>query len=372
MDTHTVINRWLATNISVGSGSYRPEDIHFLLRQVELQPTEVEEKERLIQSGKKHYSEMISLEQPPSDEHLALFNRALTLNAERMAKEVQSLALTLIDKLADKPIILVSLIRAGVPLGVLLKRTLNTLNIKCYHYGISIIRDRGIDTTALNAIIQAHGADNIVFVDGWTGKGAISTELETSLAKEAAFTAKPKLVVLADPCGRAWLAASAEDWIIPSGILGATISGLISRSIWPTTEGLHSCIEYQYLKENDLSQEFIHKIETEIAQLNPTQVASIEPWTQEEKRELQQQAEEIINKLAAQYQVDNLNRIKPGIAEATRAVMRRVPEQVLVRDKQDADVELLINLAEQAKVQVKEVGNAIGHYRAITIIKKIG
>ena len=35
----------------------------------------------------------------------------------------------------------------------------------------------------------------------------------------------PRLVVLADPCGRAWLAASAEDWLIPSGILGATVSG---------------------------------------------------------------------------------------------------------------------------------------------------
>ncbi|MER8575636.1 cysteine protease StiP domain-containing protein [Mesorhizobium sp. M1409] len=38
-------------------------------------------------------------------------------------------------------------------------------------------------------------------------------------------------MVLSDPCGRAWLAASAEDWLIPSGILGSTVFGLISRSI---------------------------------------------------------------------------------------------------------------------------------------------
>lgn len=44
------------------------------------------------------------------------------------------------------------------------------------HYGISIIRDRGIDTTALEMIERRHGPRGIVFVDGWTRKGAMILE----------------------------------------------------------------------------------------------------------------------------------------------------------------------------------------------------
>ena len=40
-----------------------------------------------------------------------------------------------------------------------------------------IIRDRGIDTAALEWIEHHHGTAGIVFVDGWTGKGAITGEL---------------------------------------------------------------------------------------------------------------------------------------------------------------------------------------------------
>ncbi len=69
-----------------------------------------------------------------------------------------------------------------------------------YHYGISIIRDRGIiDNEALSWIEQRHGTEGIVFVDGWTGKGAITNELIRSLAGREGFPAQPHLVVLADP-----------------------------------------------------------------------------------------------------------------------------------------------------------------------------
>ena len=145
-----------------------------------------------------------------------------------MASEVQSLALALNAACTGPGIALVSFVRAGLPLGVLLRRALVEMGRDARHYGISIIRDRGIDTVALEAIIRLHGAENIVFVDGWTGKGAISGELARTLADDTRFPAGPRLVVLADPCGRAWLAASAQDWTIPSGILGATVSGLVS------------------------------------------------------------------------------------------------------------------------------------------------
>ena len=161
--------------------------------------TDVEEKERLIQTNQKHYSEMIGLEQAPSDVHQRLYARALLQNGARMASEVQSLALALNAACTGPGIALVSFVRAGLPLGVLLRRALVEMGRDARHYGISIIRDRGIDTVALEAIIRLHGAENIVFVDGWTGKGAISGELARTLADDTRFPAGPRLVVLADP-----------------------------------------------------------------------------------------------------------------------------------------------------------------------------
>lgn len=354
---------------TVGSGSYDADDVHFLLRAMEIEVTDVQEKERLIQTRQRHYSEMISQEHPPSDTHKRLYQLALTQNGARMAADVQALAQALNERYNGTSIALVSFVRAGLPLGVLLRRALVERGRDARHYGISIIRDRGIDNVALEAIIQTHGAENIVFVDGWTGKGAISGQIRDSLAGDSRFPAEPRLVVLADPCGRAWLAASAEDWLIPSGILGATVSGLVSRSIWPSDPGLHGCVVYDHLAEHDVTMSFIHSIEAERAQ-RATQ-PSAQPWTPEQASALQRGAVAAVERISTRFAVTNPNRVKPGIAEATRAVMRRVPDHVLVRSRDDQDVQLLMHLTRQANIDVEEVGDELGPYRAVTVIRSV-
>ncbi|WP_455233148.1 cysteine protease StiP family protein [Geopseudomonas aromaticivorans] len=354
---------------TVGSGSYHADDVQFLLRPMSVAPTDVQEKERLIQSGQRHYSEMISMESAPSDAHKQLYAQALSQNSLRMAADVQSLALALNSLYTGPSIALVSFVRAGLPLGVLLRRALTGFGREVRHYGISIVRDRGIDLVALEAIIKAHGAENIVFVDGWTGKGAISGEIRRSLAGDSRFPVDPRLVVLADPCGKAWLAASHEDWIIPSGILGATVSGLVSRSIWPADDGLHGCVVYDHLHEHDVTRDFIEAIEDVRAKL-PAQVSAA-PWTDAQRQRLQADALTVVDALAERFGITNLNRVKPGIAEATRAVLRRVPERVLVRSLADQDVQLLKHLTDRAGVEIEEAGAALGPYRAVTIIQKV-
>ncbi|VWC92640.1 cysteine protease StiP domain-containing protein [Burkholderia lata] len=357
----------LANLNTVGSGSYAPDDVHFLLRHVRMSVTDVEEKERLIQTNQKHYSDMIGLELAPTDVHKRLYARALVQNGARMASDVQSLAMALSAACTGPDIALVSFVRAGLPLGVLLRRALVEMGRDARHYGISIIRDRGIDTVALEAIVGLHGAENIVFVDGWTGKGAISSELARTLADDTRFPEGPRLVVLADPCGRAWLAASANDWTIPSGILGATVSGLVSRTIWPAQGGLHGCVVYDHLREHDVTREFIDRIDAERRALADARPAV--PWTNAQRQTLQASADDVVSALATRFDIGNLNRVKPGIAEATRAVLRRVPDRVLVRDRNDSDVQLLLHLTERAGVTVEEAGAALGPYRAATIIR---
>lgn len=79
----------------------------------------------------------------------------------------------------------------------------------------------------------------------------------------------------------------------------------------------------------------------------------------------------VITALAERCGVNDLNRIKPGIAEATRAVLRRVPDHVFVRDCTEPDVELLLYLARQKGITITEAGDALGQYRAVTIIRKV-
>ncbi|WP_340610951.1 cysteine protease StiP family protein [Xenorhabdus bharatensis] len=351
------------------SGSYASGDVHFLLKPVQLEMTPVEIKEQLIQSGARHYSEMLSQEPEPTSYHLELFDKALKVGATRLATEVVMLAKVLISRFGDTPIVLVSLVRAGVPLGVMLHQVLRDMGQRSYHYGISIIRDRGIDDTALSYIEQQHGTAGLVFVDGWTGKGAITAELSRSLAGRPGYSGIPRLVVLADPCGCSWLAASDDDWLIPFGIMGAPVSGLISRSIW-SENGLHGCVKCDHLSAFECSRMLVDTIAECRGRLDLETIPAAD-WQPQEKKVLLQLSKKVISTLADLYKVNSINRIKPGIAEATRAVLRRVPEQILVRSKSDPDVALLVYLAQQKNVAITEVGNLIGQYRAVTIIKKV-
>jgi hypothetical protein len=75
-------------------------------------------------------------------------------------------------------------------------------------HGITASASSGIaELTAALDIEERHGTSGIVFVDGWTGKGAITGELVRALKDRPGYPEQPRLVVLADPCGCSWLAA---------------------------------------------------------------------------------------------------------------------------------------------------------------------
>ncbi len=75
-----------------------------MLKPIVMEMTPVDLKEELIQSGKMHYSDMLSQEPEPTRWHLDLFTRALDSGAARLAREVSYLARELARRAGDEPI----------------------------------------------------------------------------------------------------------------------------------------------------------------------------------------------------------------------------------------------------------------------------
>ena len=162
---------------------------------------------------------------------------------------------------------LVSLARAGTPVGVVLRRALARRGVDAPHYSVSIVRGRGIDRRALEYIIDRHGPEPIVFIDGWTGKGAIARELREALddvVAQGGPRIAPALGVLADTGHVCELFASRRDELIPSACLNSTVSGLISRTvIRPDLLGegaFHGVRIYREFADRDVSRRYVDTI----------------------------------------------------------------------------------------------------------------
>lgn len=338
------------------SGSYAPSDVTFLLKCLDLAPVERAEKERLIQSGARHYSEMIGREELPDADYFALFDQALAANATWMAQDVLRLARRLLSA-RHEGLTLVSLARAGTPVGVLLRRCLaEHFGVDAPHYSISVIRDRGVDAVALNHILSHHAPHTLAFIDGWTGKGVIARELARSLTRFNAATGhalRPELFVLCDLAGVAAGAGSSRDYLIPSAILNAVVSGLVSRSILNESigpEDFHGCLTYPQWAAEDRSRSFVEHI---LAVLRAEAAQWLaEPLPMHDTTRLAAESQALLAHIAHRYDVADPHLIKPGIGEATRVLLRRVPRLLLVRDVASPNVRHLIRLAEQQGVPV--------------------
>lgn len=338
------------------SGSYRPGQVEFLLKRLEIEPMlDLLEKERLIQSGARHYSEMLSAERQPTPEYLRLFDAAVEANAQTMARDVWRLAAQ-IHAARPAGVTLVSLARAGTPVGVLLRHVMQEeFATEAPHYSISIIRDRGVDAVALKYICARHAPESLVFIDGWTGKGVIAGELRRSLQdfREATRLAvADELFVLCDLAGLATAAGSTDDYLIPSAILNATVSGLISRTVLNRQIGaddFHGCVYHSEFAALDRSVWFIERILRAVRAL-PAQ-ARVLPTTADSAA-LQARNEAMLARLMRHFSIQDRNYIKPGIGEATRSLLRRTPRLLLLRDLQAPEVQHLRLLADEREIPV--------------------
>lgn len=343
--------------------SYDNNDVELLLKDITglVEPQSTEERERLIQAGR-HYCEMLPIEYVPSSKYMEVYQNVLENYAESTAEAVCVLGDKVI-KTKGKEVVLVSLARAGIPIGILLKRYIkHKYNLDVNHYSISIIRGRGIDKNAMNYILDRHKAENLLFVDGWIGKGAILNELKKDIQEFEGVSSD--IAVVADPANVTELCGTHEDILIPSSCLNCTVSGLISRTFLRDDiigkDDFHGAVYYEEMKENDLSYQFIDTIQ-----------AKFRLDAEEALKPVKGKGVDEVRKLAAEYKIDDINLIKPGIGETTRVLLRRVPWKVLIdeRFKDCKEIEHIVRLAEEKNVPIEY--KTMEHYRTCGIIKKM-
>lgn len=345
-------------------GTYKPQDVEILLKDITglVEPLPAAEREQRIQRGV-HYSEMLPVEYEPSPAYLAAYQDALRRYAPMTAQAVAQVSRQIwLDKGADA--VLVSLARAGTSIGVLIKRYLAMrYHAEVKHYTISIIRGKGIDHNAMRYILRRHRPEQIQFVDGWTGKGAIQNELNQAVSEYPGVS--PGLAVLSDPARLAEKCGTHDDFLIASSCLNSTVSGLLSRTFCRSDligeQDFHGAAYYAELLEQDLTYPFIEAVEAHF----PEEV----PAALEEKTPAVSALDEV-DEICRRFSVSDRNLVKPSIGEATRVLLRRMPWMVLVRSMSDEEhLGHLYQLAKEKGVPLVEY--PLVNYRACGLIQSM-
>lgn len=343
--------------------TYQPEDVTILLKDITglVKPLGTAEREAAIQSGV-HYSEMLPLEYRPSQAYMSIYEQALQMYSQITADAVAVVAERIWhDKNGD--LALISLARAGTSIGVLIKRYLQSKYCKdIKHYTISIIRGKGIDKNAMNHILEIHSPGSIQFVDGWTGKGAIQNELKNAMKDFPGVS--PGVAVLSDPACIAEKCGTHDDFLIASSCLNSVVSGLMSRTFFRTDiigeNDFHGAAFYKDLIAEDRTYEFIDAIE-KCFRFNLD-------W-QVDQQSGKTGMEEVL-KICQEFDIQDINFVKPSIGEATRVLLRRLPWKVLVHSLNDNEhLGHLYQLAKEKGVEVVEY--PLVNYRACGLIKRI-
>lgn len=282
-------------------------------------------KESLIAYNKGNYGTILTKEDNVNigvDEFKALMDSEF---GDSYAKYVYRVYRQILNDLGDD-VVLVSLMRGGTPLGVLLKRLLGENSI---HYSISIIKDEhiGLDRVAMDHILYKHPDKKIVFVDSWVGQGSVLKTLIECM-REYYKGVDYRIATLVDLDGTlSNYKATTEDVFILSSLLNSTISGLVSRSVCLGVDKLHEAYYYKEFEDIDLTNYFIDEMYKKVIKGN--------------------------------------YKVKVGINESMRGILRRGVKELRVVECDE--IKHLIDLANKLGVKVV-IDNSLGKYKSLCVL----
>jgi Phosphoribosyl transferase (PRTase)/Phosphoribosyl transferase/PELOTA RNA binding domain/TRSP domain C terminus to PRTase_2 len=344
-------------------GSYAASDVQWLIKDLSFAQLEAPtaEREAAIQSGRANYAESLPQEYEPSDEYEEMYNDALSRSAVRVAHAVGRVTEQVLALREGSPV-LVSLARAGTPVGILMKRWAYQVHgVDLPHYTASIVRGVGLDQTALSYLASHYSPEQIMFVDGWTGKGAIARELAAAVADFARTDGarfSPELAVLADPGHCTKIFGTRDDFLIPSACLNSTVSGLVSRTVFNRElifpNDFHGAKYYRHLVAKDVSGAFLDVVSERFTEVQHTVLttAAIASAKSMQDRAVDWSGSAAVERISKEFGINNTNLVKPGVGETTRVLLRRVPWKILVRSTSREDVQHVLLLAKLRDVEV--------------------
>ena len=159
------------------------------------------------------------------------FEPILLASIAHQAPQIHAMVRALAGKIsaanADRPPVLIAILRAGAPICALLAPVLSE------HYGqtipvcaFSMFYGLGWDDAALAQILADYPNHAPVFVDGWTSGGGVATQLRLSFEAwqaqgKTGLGQTPQLAVLCDPRGVAQHSAVRADFPVPSAAFTA-------------------------------------------------------------------------------------------------------------------------------------------------------
>lgn len=259
----------------------------------------------------------------------ATFEGLLLASIEREKPAVAGMVETLADKIAasvSSAPLLVAILRAGVPVGALLSRSLGRrFGERVPLVALSLFDGLGWDESALEAALRDHPAKPVVFVDGWTSGGGVAGELRRSHERwlqsgRPDFTngEGPRLAVLLDPRGLAGYSALRADRFVPSSLFTAPETLGFSRGFAAANGGMFRVYRFP---DRLLRPSYVEAWMAESGNL-----ASIED-------------------LAGQTPPPPESVPPPGwrlhVNEVVRALINRDPREVLLRDDETTAAEAL-------------------------------
>ena len=132
------------------------------------------------------------------------------------------------------------------------------------------------------------------------------------------------------------------------------------RSDVISSEDFHGAAFYPQLQREDVSYQFIDAIEKHF---NFSTIVKNEPLGMSGLLE--------VSTIADHFGINNINFVKPGIGEATRVLLRRVPWKLLIAHNGQYDPLLhhLLRLADEKNVPIETY--PLQNYKACGIIKSM-
>lgn len=352
-------------------GSYNASEVTWLLKDLSHAEIEapLEEREEAIQAGVAHYAESLPVEFQPDEAYCLLFEQALAEKSRTIATAVAKVSEQVKEERGEN-LVLVSLARAGTPIGILMRRyAMVEWGVELPHYAVSIVRGKGIDYNALDYIARNHDSAQVLFVDGWTGKGAITKELAAAVDLynvEQGTSFNPELAVLADPAYSVKFYGTREDYLIPSACLNSTVSGLVSRTVLNDEligpNDFHGAKFYNELSSSDYSNAYLDAVSAHFSSLaegdkTPEPADDNPQWS----------GWELVERVSKEYGINSVNLVKPGVGETTRVLLRRVPWKILFDPTKRHLLNHVFDLAEKRGVDMVPVDNLV--YSCIGLIK---